>query len=344
MKQQPDIDVVIRYLEEPGNEEHKRSLDEWLQLDAAHLDIFLETKALWQGEVFPAAASYDISHQWQLLDAQLTAASVTIPAVTTTLPQPVVIEAVPTVMPEIPAERKIRPMVTRYWWAAAAAVLVIIVVTLYRQPVYIAQQTAQNTDSLLLPDGTRLYLNAHTSVKYPRNFKGNSREIFVQQGEVFVDVKHMPDKPFSVHLKNVDIEVLGTSFDVKETKLGAKVFVQTGKVKAVYKNGKKSVILTPGEEAEMLLAGTTISTRHHRNNNLIAWKTGHLSFVDAPLSEVTAVLEDYYKVNIVLKGEGLADKKLLATFHKESLSEVLDILSKTLQVKAIQKDSLVEIY
>lgn len=334
MKQQPDIDVVIRYLEEPGNEEHKRSLDEWLQLDAANLDIFLETKALWQGEVLPAAASYNISQQWQLLDAQLTTAAIATPAVTQ--PQPV---------QTVPAEEKgrVRPMANRYWWAAAAAVLVVIGAILYKQPLYIAQQTAQNTDSLLLPDGTRLYLNAHTSVKYPRRFQGNSREIFVQQGEVFVDVKHMPEKPFSVHLKNVDVEVLGTSFDVKETKQGVKVYVQTGKVKAVYKNGK-SVILTPGEEAEMLLAGTTISTRHHRNNNLIAWKTGQLTFVDAPLSEVTAVLEDYYKVNIVLKGEGLADRKLLATFHKESLSEVLDILSKTLQVKAIQKDSLVEIY
>ncbi|SHN39449.1 FecR family protein [Chitinophaga sp. CF418] len=335
MKQQPDIDVVIRYLEEPGNEEHKRSLDEWLQLDAANLDIFLETKALWQGDVLPAAASYNISRQWQLLDAQLTA---TIP--------PVTVEAQPELTPTAPvAEKgKIKPIIARYWWAAAAAVLVVIAVTLYRQPLYIAQQTAQNTDSLLLPDGTRLYLNAHTSVKYPRRFQGSNREVFVQQGEVFVDVKHMPEKPFSVHLKNVDVEVLGTSFDVKETKQGVKVFVQTGKVKAVYKNGKKSVILTPGEEAEMLLAGATISTRHHRNNNPIAWKTGQLTFVDAPLSEVAAVLEDYYKVNIVLKGDGLADKKLLATFHKETLPEVLDILSKTLQVKAIQKDSLVEIY
>jgi transmembrane sensor len=335
MKQQPDIDVVIRYLEEPGNEEHKRSLDEWLQLDAANLDIFLETKALWQGDVLPAAASYDIAHQWQLLDAQLTATS--LPPVTDTIqPVPVVLT---------PVKGKIRPVSVRTWWAAAAAAIVIAAaVIIYRQPLYIAQQTAQNTDSLLLPDGTRLYLNAHTSVKYPRKFQKNSREIFVQQGEVFVDVKHMPEKPFSVHLKNVDIEVLGTSFDVKETKQGVKVFVQSGKVKAVYHDGKKSVILTPGEEAEMLLAGATISTRHHRNSNPIAWKTGQLTFVDAPLSEVAEVLKDYYKVNIVLKGEGLADKKLLATFHKESLSEVLDILSKTLQVQAVQKDSLVEIY
>ena len=320
-QQQPDIDVVIRYLEDPGHEEHKRSLDEWLQQDAANLDIFLETKALWQNEILPTAASYNTSQQWQVLEARM----------------------VPVTSPVIPmqAEKRIKPM---YWWAAASVVLLVGAFTLFRQPLYIAQQTAQNTDSLLLPDGTKLYLNAHTSVKYPRRFKGNSREVFVQQGEVFVDVKHMPEKPFSVHLKNVDIEVLGTSFDVKQTTKGVNVFVQTGKVKAIYKNTKKSVILTPGQGAEMLLAEATISTRHHRNNNPIAWKTGYLSFDDAPLSEVAKVLEDYYKVHIVLKNEALADKKLLATFHKESLSEVMDILSKTLQVHTLQKDSLIEIY
>lgn len=329
MKQQPDIDVVIRYLEDPGHEEHKRSLDEWLQLDAANLDIFLETKALWQGDVLPAPTSYNVALQWQELDTRLTTAT---------------LSPVSTRQPVETTGGKVRRMANRYWWAAAAVVGLVVAITLYRQPLYIAQQTAQNTDSLLLPDGTKLYLNAHTSVKYPRHFKGNSREVFVQQGEVFVDVKHMPEKPFSVHLKNVDIEVLGTSFDVKETKQGVKVFVQTGKVKAVYKNGKKSVILTPGEEAEMLLAGATISTRHHRNNNLIAWKTGQLTFDDTPLAEVTEILEDYYKVRIVLKDEALAGKRLIATFHKESLSEVLDILSKTLQVKTVQKDNLVEIY
>jgi ferric-dicitrate binding protein FerR (iron transport regulator) len=322
-QQQPDIDVVIRYLEEPGQEEHKRSLDEWLQLDAANLDIFLETKALWQGEILPTPSSYNTAQQWQVLDAKLT-------PVTST--------------PVVPLQTEKRP-VKRYWWAAAAAVALLAgAFSLMRQPLYIAQQTAQNTDSLLLPDGTKLYLNAHTSVKYPRHFKGNSREVFVQKGEVFVDVKHIPEKPFSVHLKNVDIQVLGTSFDVKQTTKGVNVFVQSGKVKAIYKNSKRSVILTPGEEAEMLLAETTISTRHHRNNNPIAWKTGYLTFDDAPLAEVAHVLEDYYKVRIVLKNEALADKKLLATFHKESISEVMDILSKTLQVHTVQKDSLIEIY
>jgi transmembrane sensor len=320
-QQQPDIDVVIRYLEEPGHEEHKRSLDEWLQQDAANLDIFLETKALWQGETLPTATSYNASQQWQVLESRM--GPVTTPVI------------------QIRPEKRIKPM---YWWAAASVAMLVATFLLFRQPLYIAQQTAQNTDSLLLPDGTRLYLNAHTSVKYPRHFKGNSREVFVQQGEVFVDVKQVPDKPFSVHLKNVDIQVLGTSFDVKQTTKGVNVFVQTGKVKAIYKNTKKSVILTPGQEAEMLLAEATISTRHHRNNNPIAWKTGYLSFDDAPLSEVAKVLEDYYKVHIVLKNEALADKKLLATFHKESLSEVMDILSKTLQVHTLQKDSLIEIY
>jgi transmembrane sensor len=326
MKQQPDIDIVIRYLEDPGHEEHKRSLDEWLQLDAANLDLFLETKALWMGEDFPPAAPYDTTAQWQVLSTQLTET----PVLRTITAQPA---------------GKTRSITSRFWWAAAAAaVIAIVAYAVFQQPLYIAQQTAQNTDSLLLPDGTRLYLNAHTSVKYLRNFKGNSRDIYVQQGEVFVDVKHMPEKPFSVHVNNVDIEVLGTSFDVKQTSQGVKVFVESGKVRAIYHGSNKSVILTPGQEADMLLANNDINTRHHRNNNPIAWKTGQLTFEDTPLSEVASTLSDYYKVDIVLKGHELAGKQFVGTFHKESLSEVLGILSKTLQVHITQKDSLVEIY
>jgi ferric-dicitrate binding protein FerR (iron transport regulator) len=103
-------------------------------------------------------------------------------------------------------------------------------------------------------------------------------------------------------------------------------------------------VLTPGQEADVLLASENITTRHHRNSNPIAWKTGQLSFDETPLSEVANELSDYFKVRFVLKGDQLADKKLIATFHKESLTEVLDILSKTLQVHTVQKDSLVEIY
>lgn len=333
--QQPDIDVVIHYLEEPGNEEYKRSLDEWLQQDAANLDIFLETKALWQGDdLLPTAATYNTTQQWQRLETMFATEEI---LSGNTLLSPATSTSTPVI--------KMRKPVHRYWWAAAASVLLMAgTYFLVRQPMYTTQQTAQNKDSLLLPDGTRLYLNAHTSVKYPRKFKGDTREVYVQQGEVFVDVKHMPEKPFTVHLKNVDIEVLGTSFDVKETRQGVKVFVQSGKVRAIYKNRNKSVILTPGQEADMLLAAESITTRHHRNNNPIAWKTGQLTFDDTPLSEVADILKDYYKVHIVLKGDEVADKKLIATFHTESLSEVLDILSKTLQVHTVQKDSLVEIY
>lgn len=335
MKQQPDIDVVIRYLEEPGHEEHKRSLDEWLQLDAANLDIFLETKALWQGDdLIPTAAVYNTTQQWQRFETLLATEEILTQTSHSTT-------ATSTSTPVI----RMRKPIHRYWWAAAASVLLIAgTFFLARQPLYTTQQTAQNKDSLLLPDGTRLYLNAHTSVKYPRRFKGDTRDIYMQQGEVFVDVKHMPEKPFTVHLKNVDIEVLGTSFDIKETKQGVKVFVQSGKVRAIYKSKNKSVILTPGQEADMLLASESITTRIHRNNNPIAWKTGQLTFDDTPLSEVADILGDYYKVHFVLKGDQVADKKLIATFHKESLSEVLDILSKTLQVQTSQKDSTVEIY
>ncbi|ASZ12798.1 FecR domain-containing protein [Chitinophaga pendula] len=329
MNTTPDIDIVIRYLEEPASEENKQALDAWLQRDPSNLDIFLETKALWQGEAIPAAPAYQVELEWELLAPQLV------------LPE----EAVK--IQEVPAVRtgKVRLMRSRIWWAAAAVVVVVGGVLWLKPPALRVQQTAQHTDSLRLPDGTALYMNAHTKVKYPPKFKGNSRDLYVQHGEVFLDVAQMPEKPFVVHMEDVDVQVLGTAFDLKQTAAGVKVYVQSGKVQAYFRKTKKSVILTPGLEAYMLQAHETISTREHlKNSNVIAWKTGRLIFEDTPLSEVGEVLSNVYHVQVNIKDPSLADKKLVASFQQESLPEVLRTISKALQVEVTQKDSLVEIY
>ncbi len=207
MNTQPDIQVVIEYLEDPENEQHKLALDKWLQQDAGHLDIFLEMRALWQGDVLPAISSYNTTRQWEQLETQLDA------------PQPLTV-APSTVTPV----KKISP---RYWWAAAAILLLVAGYTIFHQPAYLVKQTAQKQDSLLLPDGSMVYLNAHTSIRYPREFK--TRHITIEKGEAFFDVAQKPDAPFSVNTDKVAIQVLGTSFNVKDDGRAVKVFVQQEK-------------------------------------------------------------------------------------------------------------------
>lgn len=323
MNTQPDIQVVIEYLEDPENEQYKQALDKWLQQDAGHLDIFLEMRALWQGDVLPAISSYNTTRQWEQLETQLDA------------PQPLTV-APSTVTPV----KKISP---RYWWAAAAILLLVAGYTIFHQPAYLVKQTAQKQDSLLLPDGSMVYLNAHTSIRYLREFK--TRHITIEKGEAFFDVAQKPDAPFSVNTDKVAIQVLGTSFNVKDDGRAVKVFVQTGKVSAAFKGSDNKVTLTPGVEAALAAANQKIETRRpQKNNNILAWKTRQLVFEDSPLTAVAAALENCYHVEVVIRNEQLADKKLIASFRNLPLEEVLDIMEKTLQINISHKNDLVEIY
>lgn len=323
MNTQTDIQVIIEYLEDPENEQRKQALDEWLQLDAGHLDIFLEMRALWQGDVLPAVSSYNTTQQWEQLETQLDT------------PQPLSVAASNTT-----SVKKISP---RYWWAAAAVLLLVAGYAVLHQPAYLVKQTAQKQDSLLLPDGSMVYLNANTTIKYPREFK--TRHITIEKGEAFFEVAQKPDAPFSVNTDKVAIQVLGTSFNVKDNGGAVKVFVQTGKISAAFKGSDNKVTLTPGVEAALADVNRKIETSQPlKNNNILAWKTRNLVFEDSPLTAVAAALENCYHVEVVIRNEQLADKKLIASFRNLPLEEVLDIMEKTLQINISHKNDLVEIY
>ncbi|WP_143310853.1 FecR family protein [Chitinophaga vietnamensis] len=329
MNSKTDIDIVIRYLEHPDNEQHKRLLNEWIQQDPGNLDIFLDMRDMWHGDPLPAASAQDTEQQWQRLSAILdqTPATATTPA-------------------PAPQQGRIISLSRKYWWSAAAAIAIFAISWIWLGPgQYTTITTAQNQDSLHLPDGSMVYLNANTTLRYARNFGSSSRNIYIDKGEAFFDVTKDDTHPFTVDAPEVAIRVLGTSFNVKAANAGVKVFVQTGKVSAAYKGAEKNVILTPGVEASLKHQGTDIETRlHKKNNNVLAWRTRCLIFDESPLSEVAGALEDCYHIQVSINNPQLADRKLLATFRNMPLDEVLDIIKKTLQINISHKNNLVEIY
>nr|WP_295870188.1 FecR domain-containing protein [uncultured Chitinophaga sp.] len=334
MNKKTDIDIVIRYLEDPDNEQHKQQLNDWIQQDTANLDIFLDMKAMWQGDPLPAASAFDTQGQWLQLNATLDA----LPSTTTAS------TAAPAAAPR---NSRVFQMKTRYWWAAAAVLAIGLTWTWLGPGSYKTITTAQNLDSLHLPDGSMVYINAHSTVRYSRTFGKNNRHIKIDKGEAFFDVVKNDALPFTVDAPDVEVEVLGTAFNVKAAGSGVKVFVQSGKVSAAYKGkgSDKKVILTPGQEASLARHGSTIDTRFYKkNNNILAWRTRTLTFDDAPLTEVAAALSDFYHVQVDISNQQLNDKKLLATFPNMPLEEVLDIMRKTLQINITHKDNLVEIY
>jgi transmembrane sensor len=189
---------------------------------------------------------------------------------------------------------------------------------------YTAWSTGTDT-MVTLPDGSKVYLNSNTRVKYPKEFNNQNREIFLD-GEAFFEVVANAEKPFVVSAGKSNVRVLGTSFLVKKTKNGVKVFVESGKV-SFYEKGKETsgVLLHPGEigihEKDM------ITSEKNTNRNIVAWKTKKIVFTDENFTEIADVLKDVYNVNIKVKNPEKGNCPRAVKFIEgQTLQEVLRVL------------------
>jgi transmembrane sensor len=181
---------------------------------------------------------------------------------------------------------------------------------------------------IMLGDGSRIWLNAGSSIKYPVAFSGNERKVFIK-GEAYFEV--MPDKqhPFKVDIVGKgEVEVLGTHFNVNsyDNEDDIKITLLEGSVKASLEAGKqnpKSVILKPGEQAQLK---NDISVVKNVDVELvIAWKNGKTIFKSADLKSIMRQVERWYDVDVEFNGN-IPDRTFSGGVAREAnLSELLRI-------------------
>lgn len=159
---------------------------------------------------------------------------------------------------------------------------------------------------LVLPDGSRVWLNAASSIKYPVEFAANERRVEIT-GEAYFEVTHNVHKPFKVTISPTsEVEVLGTRFNVnayhdegaiKTTLLEGKVKVVNGQSSMVNGN-PRSLILKPGEQA--IASSTSSFTIDHLPDldAVVAWKNGIFNFQDASVQQVMRQLARWYDIDI----------------------------------------------
>lgn len=228
------------------------------------------------------------------------------------------------------------------WFQAFAAAVLLFIVgyVLYAQsvqPNYIIKATAKNQiDSVKLADGSVIILNENTVLKYPDEFNSDTREVFLSKGQAFFKIARDINHPFKVSMNKSDVEVLGTSFNIKLANHKIELGVKTGKVLfSPYKGGATS-ILTAGQALSYDIEKKELITKTAQNDD--AWLTKELVFVDTPLDEVCKQLTDYYGVVIKLKDQKHAIKKLNAKFQNQSLNDVLIVLNETYNI-TIKKEN-----
>jgi transmembrane sensor len=189
---------------------------------------------------------------------------------------------------------------------------------------------------IILPDGTKVWLNAASSLKYPVQFDKNARHVeLAGEGYFEVSKQHLANgdhTPFFVSTATQTVEVLGTHFNINS--YGDEEAVLTtlleGAVKVSHSSQKGQTvetILKPGQQAALI--AKSFNVKKIDTEEAVAWKNGYFSFERADLSTVMRQLSRWYDVDVVYAGEVPSETFTGKVYRNMSLSKVLDILSYT---------------
>ena len=182
---------------------------------------------------------------------------------------------------------------------------------------------------LFLPDNTEVWLNAASSIQFPSVFTGNERRIKLN-GEAYFKVFHNKKKPFIVNTGYVEVEALGTSFNLSAYSgdYTISTTLEEGKVKITdEKQIKKVIILDPDYQLNYYPNSQTYKSRKVIVPDVTAWKDGVLIFNETPFYEIAAKLGRWFNADIKISDESIANYRFTGTFTSESLEQVMELLT-----------------
>lgn len=186
---------------------------------------------------------------------------------------------------------------------------------------------------ILLYDGTKVWLNSGTKLKYPVAFSRNTRDVFIE-GEAFFDVAKDKKHPFVVNAGMLKVEVLGTRFNVCAYAEDGEFFttLEEGSVNAINTANGKQVVLKPGEQVILNRETNGLKNQKVNTDLYTSWKENLLRFDDAPFEEVIKKMERWYGVKITVDPAIDTRERYTMTVKTESLREMLQLVSRTTKI------------
>lgn len=182
--------------------------------------------------------------------------------------------------------------------------------------------------TIILPDGSKVWLNAATSLKYPSRFEGAERHVELT-GEAYFEILKNANAPFTVSAENTHIQVLGTSFNVMAYKNepSVKTTLLAGAVSLTANKIQK--LLVPGQQATASKTGNDVSLQTVNMEDAIAWKNGYFSFRKENIRTAMNKVARWYNVEVEYSGD-LSNKVLGGTISRtENITKLLDYLALT---------------
>ncbi len=238
---------------------------------------------------------------------------------------------------------------TTKWWipiqrVAAILLLPLLIYSGYisirnislknRQEAHVVMQTISSRQGMVtqfeLADGTKVWLNSGSALQFPTRFTGDQREVKLS-GEAFFEVTKNENQPFLVKTKDLNIEVLGTSFNVVsyDDEKQAEVVLVEGKVRLSSEIDEVQKVfgtMQPGQRAVYTEDNQKLEAEEVEVEKYIAWRDGNLIFRDDKMEDVVRRLSRWFNVEFVINDPEIKNYAYKATFRNENLTQVLNLL------------------
>lgn len=316
-------EILVKYLLGEASEKENERVKSWLAKSAGNKKYYEHFKIIWEeSRNIELRSHIDENIAWQRFESFLQKNNPDKTTINDSVNQP-----------------KVRGLFLKI--AVAACLLLTVGIAAYFY--FASGTTIASGDQVLiktLPDNSVITLNKNSSLSYKTSFNQSDRHVRLS-GEAFFKITPDKQKPFEIKVNDVIVTVVGTSFNIKSNKEGTEVIVETGIVTVQLKN--KTVKLLPHQKifvqknAEQLL----VQSNHDELYNY--YRTDKFICNNTPLPRLVDALNKNYDVNIKILNPEAAALRLTTQFSKESLDDILKIISQTLNVKIehIKKDEII---
>ena len=304
-------DLLVKYLADEATPPEQELVEGWVNTSEANRHYFKHFQLIWNESQKPATTRVvDENKAWKRFQRIVKKAE--------------------------SAPDKIRAFV---WWRIAASIFIVAGAAWFTTTILekdsadpeilnIASISEVKRDTL--PDGSVAVLNKHSELSYPARFKGKTRKVKLR-GEAFFNVKPNREKPFIIDVNDVQVKVVGTSFNIRSVNGLTEVIVETGIVQVTKGNGV--IELKAGERISLETVDTT-AKKETSDDKLYNYYISRTFVCDnTPLWKLVEKLNEAYGANIRIGREELRKLPLNVTFADESLDVILTIIGQTLMIK-----------
>ena len=187
---------------------------------------------------------------------------------------------------------------------------------------------------MLLPDGTKVWLNQSSVLKYPRTFEGKERHVYLD-GEAYFEVARNHEKPFTVKSQAMDVRVLGTSFNIKcrPDNSFAETTLVEGEVEVKDKSDKGRITLLPGQKAVLNRVTGRMQVKQVDPKMEIVWHNDLIPFEKSSIFQIAAALERFYGVKIILSPDVDSTNTYSGVLKKkDNIESVLQSLDNSIPI------------